>query len=205
MSSTFSWKLDTEDAPAAADAIMRPDLPGKLAFIAASLIVLIACTGNSGTPTRSPAASLPPGANGLKCASQDHGLNLQQLGWGFCYPSDWKYIEREVGTTAPHGVDTTLDIVGAKDGLFGFMIIGSYDRGDSPSLQAWLADNEPDDTDTTPIHWGNATEAVAVNGQLKRYALSSHRVYLMNIREGAGNLDLDGAMSQRLQYWVFGI
>ena len=95
--------------------------------------------------------------------------------------------------------------MGAKDGLFGFMIIGSYDRGDSQSLKAWLADNEPDDTDTTPIQWGNATEAVAVNGQLKRYALSPHRVYLMSIREGAGNLDLDGAMSQRLQYWVFGI
>ena len=180
-------------------------MPGKPLLIAATLIVLIACTGNSGTPTRSPAASLPPGATGLKCAPADHGLNLQQLGWGFCYPADWKYIEREVGTTAPHGVDTTLDIVGAKDGLFGFMIIGSYDRGDSQSLKAWLADNEPDDTDTTPIQWGNATEAVAVNGQLKRYALSPHRVYLMSIREGAGNLDLDCAMSQRLQYWVFGI
>ncbi len=180
-------------------------MPGKLAFLAASLIVLIACTGNSGTPTRSQSPSLPPGAGGLRCAAQDHSLNLQQLGWGFCYPGDWKYIEREVGTTSPHGVDTTLDIVGAKDGLFGFMIIGSYDRGDSPSLQAWLAENEPDDADTSPIHWGNATEAVAVKGQLKRYALSPHRVYLMNIREGAGNLDLDGAMSQRLQYWVFGI
>ena len=180
-------------------------MPGKPLWLAATLIVLIACTGNSGTPTRSPAASLPPGATGLHCAPADHGLNLQQLGWGFCYPADWKYIEREVGTTAPQGVDTTLDIVGAKDGLFGFMIIGSYDRGDSTSLKAWLADNEPDDTDTTPIHWGNSTEAVAVNGQLKRYALTPHRVYLMNIREGTGNLDLDAAMSQRLQYWVFGI
>ncbi len=169
------------------------------------MIVLIACTPNSGAPTRSAAPSLPPGASGLHCGAQDHGLNLQQLGWGFCYPADWRYIEREVGTTSPHGVDTTLDIQRASDGLFGFMIIGSYDRGDSTSLKAWLAANEPDDTDTTPIQWGNSTEAVAVNGQLKRYALSPHRVYLMNIREGAGNLDLDAAMSQRLQYWVFGI
>lgn len=177
----------------------------KLVPLAATLILLIACTGNSGGPAHSAPPSLAPDAQGLHCAAQDHGLNLQQLGWGFCYPADWKYIEREVGTTSPPGVDTTLDIVGATNGLFGFMIIGSYDRGSSASLQAWLADNAPDDTDTTPIHWGNASEAVAVNGQLKRYALSRHRVYLMNIREGSGNLDLDAAMSQRLQYWVFGI
>jgi len=147
---------------------------------------------------------MPAGA-GLHCAADDHGLNLQQLGWSFCYPSDWTYIQREVGTTAPAGVDTTFDISESKGGLFGFMIVGSYARGDASSLKDWLAANEPDDTDASPIQWGNAKEAVAVNGQLKRYALGPHRVYLMNIREGAGNLDLEAAMKQRLQYWIFGI
>ncbi len=180
-------------------------LPGKLVPLVATLIVLTACTGNSNSPSSSPPPSLAPAGQGVHCATGDHGLNLQQLGWSFCYPADWKYIEREVGTTSPKGVDTTLDIIGSQDGLFGFMIIGSYDRGNSVSLKDWLAANEPDDTDTVPITWGNSREAVAVNGQLKRYALTPHRVYLMNIREGAGNLDLDAAMSKRLQYWVFGI
>jgi hypothetical protein len=181
-------------------------VPGrKLAPLAALLILLIGCSVNSPAPSSSTPPTLLPGGAGLHCAASDHGLNLQQLGWGFCYPSDWKYIEREVGTTAPHGVDTTLDIVGSKDGLFGFMIIGSYDRGNALSLKDWLAANAPDDTDTAPIQWGNSKEAVAVNGQLKRYALSPHRVYLMNIRVGAGNLDLDAAMAQRLKYWIFGI
>jgi len=180
-------------------------LPVKFAPVAAALILLIACTGNSSGSGHSPPPTLAPAGQGVKCAAEDHGLNLQQLGWSFCYPADWRYIEREVGTTSPHGVDTTLDIVGSRDGLFGFMIIGSYDRGSSPSLQAWLADNEPDDTDTSPIQWGNAKEAAAVKGQLKRYALSPHRVYLMSIREGAGNLDVETAMKQRLQYWIFGI
>jgi hypothetical protein len=173
--------------------------------IAASLILLIGCSINSGAPSSSTPPTLQPANAGLHCQAADHGLNLQQLGWSFCYPSDWKYIEREVGTTAPHGVDTTLDITGSKDGLFGFLIIGSYDRGNAVSLKDWLAANAPDDADTAPIQWGNSTEAAAVNGQLKRYALSPHRVYLMNIREGAGNLDLDAAMKQRLQYWIFGI
>jgi len=26
-------------------------------------------------------------------------MNVQQLGWSCCYPADWRYIEREVGTT----------------------------------------------------------------------------------------------------------
>jgi len=181
---------------------MRPELPGKPLLIAASLMVLIAYTGNSGVAP-SPSASLPPGATGLRCAAQDHGLNLQQLGWSFCYPADWKYIEREVGTTTPRGVDTTLDIVGANDGLFGFMIIGSYDRNGATSLNAWLAANAPDDQDATAITWGNAKEAVQVTGQLKRYAMTGGRVYLLNEREGAGNLDLDAEMSKSLANWSF--
>ena len=179
--------------------------PRNRVLLAASLILLIGCSINSGASSHSAPPTLAPANAGLHCAASDHGLNLQQLGWSFCYPGDWRYIEREVGTTAPRGVDTTLDITGATDGLFGFMIIGSYDRGNAASLNDWLAANAPDDADTSPIQWGNSAEAAAVNGQLKRYALGSHRVYLMNIREGAGNLDLDTAMKQRLQYWIFGI
>ncbi len=182
---------------------MRPVLVRKLLPLVAVLMILIGSACNSTSTNPRSRASVEPVSQGLHCAAEDHGLNVQQLGWGFCYPADWKYIQREVGTTAPRGVDTTLDIIGSKDGLFGFMIIGSYNRGTTTSLREWLAANEPDDADTQPIKWGNAREAVAVNGQLKRYAMTSQRVYLMNIREGAGNLDLDKAMQQRLAYWLF--
>ena len=182
---------------------MPPVLVGKAPLAVAVLMILVGCACNSAAAQPKPRASVEPVSQGLHCAAADHGLNVQQLGWGFCYPADWKYIQREVGTTSPQGVDTTLDIIGSKDGLFGFMIIGSYNRGSSASLREWLGANAPDDTDTQPIQWGNSKDAVAVNGQLKRYAMTAQRVYLMNIREGAGNLDLDHAMQERLGYWLF--
>lgn len=140
----------------------------------------------------------------------DHLLNVEQLGWSFCYPADWKFREREVQTCPPQptacggptGVDTTLDIVGDQ-GFFGFMIIGSYDRHGASSLKDWIATYEPSDQDTTPITWGNAVEAVQVNGQLRRYALSKSRVFLLSEREGEGNLDLEAAMVKRLANWNF--
>lgn len=167
-----------------------------------TIVVLTGCTTNSTAPPAT-SATPPPASAGLRCQGDDHGLNVAQLGWGFCYPSTWKFREREVSTSAPTGVDTTLDIVGDQ-GLFGFMIIGSYDRHNAASLKEWLSTNEPDDQDATSIQWGNAKEAVQVTGQLKRYAMTSSRVYLLNEREGAGNLDLEAAMSKRLSSWSFG-
>jgi hypothetical protein len=171
-------------------------------FTVLTIVLLSGCTANSPTPSRSSGTPAPAGA-GLRCQGDDHGLDIAQLGWGFCYPSTWRFREREVGTTAPTGVDTTLDIVGAQ-GFFAFMIIGSYERSNAASLKDWLSTNEPDDQDTTPIQWGNAEEAVQVTGQLKRYAMTPNRVYLLSEREGAGNLDLEAEMSKRLSTWMFG-
>lgn len=165
------------------------------------MVVLAGCTTNSSTPPAS-RPTAPSAPVGLQCQGGDHGLNVEQLGWGFCYPSSWRFRERDVSTSAPVGVDTTLDIVGDQ-GLFGFMIIGSYDRHGAASLHDWLATNAPDDQDTTSIQWGNAVEAVQVTGQLKRYAMTKNRVYLLNEREGAGNLDLEAEMSKRLGNWYF--
>jgi hypothetical protein len=177
-------------------------VPRRAVLLAIVTIVLLgACTSNS--PKSASSAATPPAAGaGLRCLADDHGLNVVQLGWGFCYPATWKFREREVSSTAPTGVDTTLDIVGDQ-GFFGFMIIGSYDRNGAASLNAWLAANAPDDQDATAITWGNAKEAVQVTGQLKRYAMTGGRVYLLNEREGAGNLDLDAEMSKRLANWSF--
>ncbi len=145
---------------------------------------------------------MPAAGAGLRCEATDHGLNVQQLGWGFCYPEGWRFRERDTSTTSPQGVDTTLDIVG-RDGLFAFVIIGSYSRGSATSLSDWLARNAPDDQAGDPITWGNARQAVKVHGQLKRYALTDHRVYMLYEREGSGNLDVETEMSKRLGSWVF--
>lgn len=186
---------------------VRPDpdnrpVPRKTPLLAlAILFVLAGCTLNSPTSPK-PTPSTQAAAGGLHCQGDDHGLNVEQLGWGFCYPSSWKFRERDVSTTSPAGVDTTLDIVGAQ-GFFGFMIIGSYDRRGAASLSEWLAGNQPADRNAKPIQWGNAVEAVQVTGQLRRYAMTKSRVYLLNEREGAGNLDLEAEMSKRLSNWYF--
>ena len=160
------------------------------------------CSPNSTTPQPRPSASASDRNEGLACTGDDVPLNVLTLGWGFCHPKGWSIVQRSIATTAPPGVDTTLDVV-ASDGFFGFMIVGSYQRGSAATLKEWLAANEPDDADVEPIAWGNAREAVQVRGQLKRYALTDRRVYALTEREGAGNLDVEGAMQPRLTTWNF--
>jgi hypothetical protein len=194
--------MPVSDAPAAImpHVLSTPRRGTGAACLLALLLVLAGCSPNSTSPKPTPSAS---GLNeGLRCSGDDVPLNVVTLGWGFCHPKGWSIVQRSISTSAPVGVDTTLDVV-ASDGFFGFMIVGSYERGGAADLKAWLASNAPGDTDVQPITWGNAAEAVQVNGQLKRYALTGHRVYALTEREGAGNLDVDAAMQPRLSTWSF--
>ena len=180
-------------------------LPARRVVAACLLSLLLlpaACSPNSRSPPPSPRTSASGLNQGLNCSGDDVPLNVLTLGWGFCHPKGWSIVQRSISTSAPAGVDTTLDVV-ASDGFFGFMIVGSYQRGDAPDLRSWLAANEPGDTDVQPTTWGNAVEAVQVTGQLKRYALTERRVYALTEREGAGNLDLEAAMQPRLATWSF--
>lgn len=179
-------------------------LSARLPAAASALVLLLllnGCALDSNAPAPRPSASAEAA---FRCPGDDVPVNVLSLGWAFCRPKGWSIVQRSIPTSAPVGVDTTLDVV-ASDGFFGFMIIGSYQRGDAPDLKSWLSANEPTDTDVQPITWANAREAVAVNGQLKRYALTDHRVYALTEREGAGNLDLDSAMQPRLATWAFAI
>ena len=169
-------------------------LPGLLL-----LLLLAACVPNSAGPHPAPSSSAVGTA---RCADGDVELDVLSLGWAFCHPRDWSIVQRNIPTQAPVGVDTTLDVV-AGDGFFGFIIVGSYERGSAVTLADWLAANAPGDAKTTPIAWGNARESAQVDGQLKRYALTDHRVYALTLREGAGNLDLDAALKPRLGSWSF--
>ena len=180
-------------------------MSGRWAVGLLTLLLLNACAFDS---TQSPgvaSASPTPAGTGdrLRCSGGDNKVSDANLGWGFCYPATWHLRERAIGTTTPAGVDTTFDVI-ADGGLFGFMIVGSYDRASAPDLAAWLKSNEPGDGPTDPIRWGPATEAVQVRGTLKRYALASGRVYLLDLRQGADNLQLDAEMAKRLDAWVFG-
>jgi hypothetical protein len=182
----------------------------------------------------------------LNCTGGDHRFGDTQAGWGFCYPQFWRYNERAQASANPPGLALTLNITvcASNDatlpcsrpapgvspppdvGAFAFMIISTYERGDSPSLASWVQTNlNPQPTPSAspsssasatpppspspsplatlqPIQWGNATEA-AVMADGKRIALTPHHVVILELRSGLDLLDLETPMSARLGTWKF--
>ena len=195
-------------------------VPAKLQLslaLAVFLLALVSCQFGTGARPEPTISSVQTGA---KCAQGDHAYDDAQLGWAFCYPGTWRFNERFQRSDAPQGTDATFDVVneppcasptepGARPvcppdaGLFGFMIVGTYQRGSAAGLADWLKVSEPGDSSTDPITWGNAIEAVRVKGTTRRYALTQHQVVLLDLRSGAGNLDLNAEMARRLQNWKF--
>lgn len=181
---------------------------GKLPVTLGLLAVLFGGACQSQVSSPQPPRPSPPAAV-ARCSGDDHTLEEISLGWAFCYPSRWHYRERFQPSAAPRGVDTTLDVVvvaptpGPDQGEFGFMIIGSYERGDKPDLPQWLAANVADGLTLQPITWGNAQAAVKVTGQTRRFALTATRVFELDVHQGEGNLSLDSAMADRLASWHF--
>ncbi|HXI96041.1 MAG TPA: hypothetical protein VNG04_07930, partial [Candidatus Acidoferrum sp.] len=159
----------------------------------------------------------------LKCASGDHGFDDPQAGWGFCYPSGWKYNERSQASTNPPGLDLAFDITFAPDvrvpcpdpsaspvpspapaspcsGQFAFMIISTYERGSSTDLASWMAANQLPPSNLAAIRWGNAVQAARLPDG-RRIALTQHHVVIMDLHSGL--LDLETPMSARLDTWKF--
>lgn len=177
-------------------------------LLALSVVVLLsACEVGGQAAPNGPSGPTP---KAFTCPGDDHSLQEISLGWSFCYPSIWRYRERFQPSSAPKGVDTTLDIVvvsptpGPDEGEFGFVIIGSYDS-EGLSLSDWATKNLGPGLKLDPIQWGNADSAVQVDGQLTRLAISGNRVYELDLHQGAGNLSLDDAMKSRLGSWRFGV
>ncbi len=189
-----------------------PQAPGpKLlaAFIAA--IFVAGCQPASPHPV----PSVPQIGGDLKCSQGDHGYEDLQAGWGFCYPGSWKYTERAQASLDPPGLDLTFDITnvptsptscptasGSSDcaGLFAFMIISTYDRRGASDLSSWASSNIKPASDMRAIAWGNAQQA----GRLadgRRLALTQHHVVMLDLHSGL--LDLESAMSARLDTWQF--
>ena len=193
----------------------RPPAARKLVAIAAALIALAGCQSGSGARAVPSVAEI---GGDLKCAPGDHGFEDFQAGWGFCYPGTWRYNERSQSSQNPTGLDLTFDITdipctsatGASApplcspdaGLFAFMIISTYDRGDAASLADWETVNLPRAQTAETITWGDALEASRlVDG--RRIALTQHHVVILDLHSGQGHLDLEAQMSTRLDTWKF--
>ena len=177
----------------------------RLFFVLLVSLALTACAGSQPQPAQQAAANPNQG-----CTGSDHGLSEQELGWQFCYPASWRFIEKLQGSDAPTGVDTTFDITdtasGGGNGLFGFMIVGTYERGSQATLRQWLAANYAayrGSSKLETIQWGNALDAAVDPASGKRFALTEHHVVVLELKAGQGNLDLNTAMTGRLSSWKF--
>lgn len=195
---------------------LRPNSPA-LKLIA--LLAVLTFAGCQPASTQRPVPSVAQIGGGLKCATGDHPFGDAQAGWGFCYPGTWKYNERAQGSTSPPGLDLTFDITdvpctttspGASAapvcspdaGLFAFMIISTYERGDATSLAGWMQANLKPLPKSEPISWGNAVEAMKL-ADGRRIALTAHHVVILDLHSGQGHLDLETQMSSRLDTWNF--
>ena len=210
-------------------------------------LLALALAGCQVGPNTHPVPSVAQIGSDLHCTGGDHGFADSQAGWGFCYPQFWRYNERAQASANPPGLDLTLNITvcASSDatlpcskpaagvspppdvGRFAFMIISTYERGDSASLASWIQTNlNPPVATPSPtaspaaspspspgpspspqatlqtIQWGNATDA-ALMGDGKRIALTTHHVVVLELRSGLDLLDLETPMSARLGTWKF--
>ena len=186
-----------------------------------SLVLLFLLNACDRGPVTHPVPSVAQIGGDLNCAAGDHGFEDAQAGWGFCYPATWLYIERSNATTNPTRLDLTFSITdvpcvtgtpvagetprtvcASGAGLFGFMIISTYERGTSSDIASWMLANISPAPVGQPIQWGNASEAnVLADG--RRIALTPHHIVIMDLRSAKDGLKLEEQMSARLNTWKF--
>jgi hypothetical protein len=193
----------------------------KLTFAFVLLFLLNACQSG---PATHPAPTVAQIGSDLNCSSGDHGFEDGQAGWGFCYPGTWQYLERVANPldSGPMHLDILLNvtdvspcvpgspIAGATPrpscppdrGLFGLMVISTYDRGTATDLAGWMLANLNPVPTGESIQWGNATEADKLTDG-RRIALTPHHVVVMELRFGKDGLNLESLMSPRLSTWKF--
>lgn len=123
-------------------------IPPKILIVAA-VLALAGCQPGSGSH---PVPSVAQIGADLKCSTGDDPFEDPQLGWGFCYPNTWRYIERAQALSTPQGVDLTFNITCLSrcrtqtpdttgNNLFAFMIISTYKRSGATDLASWVAAN----------------------------------------------------------------
>jgi hypothetical protein len=185
--------------------------------LAMLLLMLAACQQGQ---VNHPVPSVAQIGADLNCPTGDHGFEDLGTGWGFCYPKTWRYQERVQPN--PTHLDITLNITdvpcvlsspvaGASPrqvcssdaGRFAYMIISTYVRGNATDLASWMQANLAAPLpDRQAIQWGNATEAGRLSDG-RRIALTTTQVVILDLRSGFGQLDVEAAMSARLNTWQF--
>jgi hypothetical protein len=204
---------------------MPSPLPSPVKTLATAALFLVLAGCQPGPQTR-PVPSVAQIGSNLKCASGDHGFDDPQAGWGFCYPGGWKYEERSQPSASPPGLDLAFDITFAPavrvpcpnptasaaaaasplpspspcSGDFAFMIISTYELGTSTDLASWIAANLKPESNLDSIAWGNAVQAARL-ADGRRIALTPHHIVILDLHSGL--LDLESAMSARLDTWKF--
>jgi hypothetical protein len=192
----------------------------KLTLVLVLLFLANACTQG---PVTRPAPSVAQIGSDLNCTSADHGFEDGQAGWGFCYPSTWQYLERVANPVdaGPTHLDILLSITdvpcvqgspiaGATPrptcapnaGLFGLMVISTYDRAGASDLTTWMQTNLKPAPTGQSIQWGDATEAQQLSDG-RRIAMTAHHVVVMELRFNKDGLNLESFMSTRLNTWKF--
>lgn len=185
-------------------------------------ILLAAC--QIGSPANRATPSVSQIGSDLKCSTGDHAFEDNVAGWGFCYPATWKYNLRAQSTVSPPELDLVFDITDVpcttptpppgqtprptcapNAGLFGLMVVSTFERGGASSLTDWLQTPVASAARLSggeSISWGNAREARHMPDG-RRVALTPTHVVILELRSGAGNLDLEAAMGPRLATWKF--
>jgi hypothetical protein len=198
-------------------------MPRYVRLIAIPLLPILLAACQLGSPYNRATPSVSQIGSDLKCQNGDHAFEDNVAGWGFCYPGTWKYNLRAQSVVNPPELDLVFDITnfpcvipsapagqspepqcsGADAGLFGLMIVYTYQRGDAASLSDWMHTNlNPLPSPGDAISWGNAKEAMRL-ADGRRIALTATHVVVLELRSGAGNLDLEAAMAPRLDTWKF--
>ncbi|MDQ6878858.1 MAG: hypothetical protein M3082_14445 [Candidatus Dormibacteraeota bacterium] len=190
--------------------------------LSASIMLIVLIGACQSPPVNRPVPTVAQIGADLNCPTPDHGFEDSEAGWGFCYPATWKYFEKSQVYLQPiHRLDLTFDVTDVPcvlgtpaagetphpvcspgAGLFGFVIISTWDRGTAPDLATWMKAYLSPLPAAQPIVWGNASEAAKLSDG-RRIALTPHHVVILDLRAGVGQLDLEAAMSSRLNSWRF--
>ena len=173
---------------------MPSPLPSPRKLIAALCMALALAGCQFGSSPRAVPSVAQLGTD-LNCPKTDHAFEDPQAGWGFCYPANWRYLERSQSIASPARPASS-----PCPGDFANMIISTYERGGAADLAAWLQANLTNAQHGDSIRWGNALQAQKL-GDGRRVALTAHHVVIMDLHPGL--LDLETEMSARLGTWKF--
>lgn len=194
-----------------------------LRLIAIPLLPILLAACQLGSPNNRATPSVSQIGSDLKCRNGDHAFEDNVAGWGFCYPGSWKYNLHAQSFPQPPELDLIFDVTNVpcpipssgspaaqctdpSAGLFGLMIVYTFQRGSAATLSDWIqANSGPVSTarvSSDPITWGNAKEALHLSDG-RRVALTKSHVVILELRSGAGNLDMEAAMAPRLNSWKF--